>query len=268
MTPLCRSSHPADVAVSTRSSTVRNAGLLLRAWRYLRLAVHVLLGALVVCLIYPLTTSNTHQRIRQRWSRGLLSVLGVRLQHHGNPPTPGCLLVANHVSWLDIFVINALTPAAFVSKAEVSSWPLIGWLAARNDTVFLRRGSRGHARVVNGEIATHLDAGNNVAVFPEGTTTDGSHVLHFHAALLQPAIAAGHPVQAIAIGYQSPDGQRCRSPAYDGDISLGQSLAAIVAAPAIVAHIETFAPLPTDRGLHRKDIAVAARASIMTRVTA
>lgn len=214
-------------------------------------------------IIYPLTAYTKHQRLRQRWSRGLLSLLGVELRHHGENIERGCLLVANHVSWLDIFVINALSPTAFVSKAEVRHWPLIGWLAARNDTVFLRRGSRGHAKVINAEIGLHLDAGNNIAVFPEGTTTDGSHLLHFHAALLQPAIESAHPVQAIAIRYQSPGGQRSLAPAYDGDISLGQCLAAIVAAPALIARTEAFTPLPTDTGQHRREIARLARESII-----
>ena len=93
------------------------------------------------------------------------------------------------------------------------NWPVIGWLAARNDTVFLRRGSCGHARIINAEIGAQLDGGRNVAVFPEGTTTDGTRVLHFHAALLQPAIASGHPVQALAIRYLTPDGRHELAPA-------------------------------------------------------
>lgn len=260
MTPTDR--HTPTASTSTGTAT-RSAPAALRAWRYLRLVLHLLQGVLLVLIIYPLTAYTKHQRLRQRWSRGLLSLLGVELRHHGENIERGCLLVANHVSWLDIFVINALSPTAFVSKAEVRHWPLIGWLAARNDTVFLRRGSRGHAKVINAEIGLHLDAGNNIAVFPEGTTTDGSHLLHFHAALLQPAIESAHPVQAIAIRYQSPGGQRSLAPAYDGDISLGQCLAAIVAAPALIARTEAFTPLPTDTGQHRREIARLARESII-----
>lgn len=218
-------------------------------------------------LIYPLTTRAAHRRLRQSWSRRMLSLLGVELGHYGENVARGCLLVANHVSWLDIFVINALSPTAFVSKAEVRHWPVIGWLAASNETVFLRRGSRGHAKVINAEIGAHLDAGDNVALFPEGTTTDGSHVLHFHAALLQPAIESAHPIQAVAIRYQTPDGQRSLAPAYDGDTSLGQCLAAIVAAPALIARTEAFTPLPTDAGQHRREIARLARESIIAGVS-
>lgn len=95
----------------------------------------------------------------------------------GSDLHPGSLCIANsHISWIDILALNAARPMAFVSKAEVRTWPVIGWLAEKGDTVFLRRGSRGHARVVNAEIDTRLRQGRDVAVFPEGTTTEGTHL--------------------------------------------------------------------------------------------
>lgn len=227
--------------------------------RTLRTALHLVQGTLTVLLAFPLCGAARRLQLRQRWSAGLLRILGLQLQHQGAALQPGCLLVANHVSWVDIFVINALAPAAFVSKAEVRQWPLIGWLSARNDTVFLRRGSRGHARIVNAEIGALLDAGRNVAVFPEGTTTDGSHVLHFHAALLQPAIAAGHPVQALALSYHDADGHPSRAAAYDGDISLGQCFAAIVAERRLIVRVRAFDPIPTGEATDRRVLAHATR---------
>lgn len=172
---------------------------------------------------------------------------------------PGCLVVANHISWLDIFLVNALAPSAFVSKAEVRDWPIAGSLAAKNETVFLRRGSRGHAKIINGEIGALLDAGRNVALFPEGTTTDGTHVLHFHAALLQPAIESGHSVQPVSISYRTPDGAVSLAPAYVGDVSLGQCLAAIIAEPRLVARTVVAPPLQSAEGLTRRALAETAR---------
>lgn len=197
----------------------------------------------------------------------MLALLGVRLQATGATVRPDALLVSNHVSWLDIFVINALAPSAFVSKAEVRNWPVIGWLAARNDTVFLRRGSRGHSRIINAEIGALLDGGRNVAVFPEGTTTDGTHVLHFHAALLQPAIESGHPVQALAIRYLTPDGRYEPAPAYAGATSLGQCLARIIATPALVARIDAMPAFATANGPARRELARIVRDSIVAVVT-
>ena len=176
--------------------------------------------------------------------------------------------MANHVSWLDIFVINAAYPAAFVSKAEIRQWPLFGWLAAKNDTVFLRRGSRGHAKIVNGEIAALLELGRHVALFPEGTTTDGSHVQNFHAALLQPAIDAGAPIQPLALAYRLPDGRYTRAAAYDGDLSLGESIAAIIAEQQIVARVRVAPALQTDETPNRKTLAHAARDAIVERIDA
>lgn len=167
------------------------------------------------------------------------------------------------MSWLDIFVINAACPAAFISKAEVRDWPLVGWLAARNETVFLRRGSRGHARIVNAEIASLLGRGRQVALFPEGTTTDGSQVHPFHAALLQPAIEAGAPIQPLALAYRLPDGRFTRAPAYDGDVSLGECLRAIVAEREIVARIHVAPALSTTEQPDRKQLSQRARDTIV-----
>ncbi|NMF90647.1 lysophospholipid acyltransferase family protein [Aromatoleum petrolei] len=217
---------------------------------------------LTVLTVYPLTEKSTHRQLRGRWSQHLLAILGIELRTRGVAVQPSCMLVANHISWLDIFVINAIAPSAFVSKAEVRAWPLIGWLAAKNETVFLRRGSRGHAKIVNAEIGALLDAGRNVALFPEGTTTDGSHVLHFHAALLQPAIESGHAIQPMAISYHHPDGSPSRAAAYDGDLTLGQCIANIIATQGLVAGLHVGASLDS-QGVHRRELANAAREAIM-----
>jgi 1-acyl-sn-glycerol-3-phosphate acyltransferase len=150
---------------------------------------------------------------------------------------------------------------AFVSKSEVRDWPLIGWLAAKTDTVFLRRGSRGHARLVNTEIDALLNAGKDVAIFPEGTTTDGTHLLGFHGALLQPAVETGRPVQPIALNYETPDGQRSMAPVYVGETSLLQSFGNILACREIVARLCPTAALKA-AGASRRELAHAARNSI------
>jgi len=179
---------------------------------------------------------------------------------------PGSMVVANHVSWLDIYAINALHPVAFVSKAEVRDWPLIGWLARHTETIFLRRGSRGHARIINDEIAAALGAGGNIAVFPEGTTTDGTHLLHFHAALLQPAIASGHPLQPVAIDYRDPTGaERSQVAEYAGETTMLQSLLRVSAADGLLVRIWV-GPSITDGAGHRRELAAAARKIIGERL--
>ena len=239
---------------------------MIRIFRAAHLTGHLLQGLLLAAFAFPCLPAAKRLRLRQRWSARLLSVLGIRLQTDEPFVVPGSLLVANHVSWIDVFVINAAYPAAFVSKAEVRQWPLIGWLAAKNETVFLRRGSRGHARIVNGEIGALLGQGRHVAIFPEGTTTDGSHVLGFHAALLQPAIEAGAPIQPLAIAYRLPDGRYTRAPAYDGDISLLDCIKAIIAEPEIIARVRVAPAIQPGTLPDRKAIAHAAREAIVARI--
>jgi 1-acyl-sn-glycerol-3-phosphate acyltransferase len=251
--------------VSARRPT-DHVPLPLRAWRYGRLALHLVAGALSAALVYNAASLPGRRRLRQRWSAKMLAILGIRLEVEGEPIVPGSMLVANHISWVDIFVINAVAPAAFVSKADVRGWPLIGWLAARNETVFLRRGSRGHAKIVNGEIAGILAEGGCVAVFPEGTTTDGSHVLHFHAALLQPALDAGHSVQPVALSYLGADGRRSYAPAYDGEVSLGQCLAAMVAEREITARVRLAPALAAHAATDRRTLARQTRERIVLAV--
>lgn len=199
--------------------------------------------------------------LKQTWSAAILDALGIELEADLTHAVPGALLVANHISWVDIFVINAALPSAFVSKEEVRRWPVIGWLAAKNDTVFLRRGSRGHARIINEQIAGMLAQGKHVAVFPEGTTSDGRCLLHFHAALLQPALAAGRPVLPVALSYWELDGQRSLAPRYDGDISLGQCTRTILQRRRLIARLVT-TPLRGMADEDRRIVAAQAREAI------
>jgi len=221
---------------------------------------------LTSALVFPALSLKRRGLIRQHWSRKLLAILGIELQVDGAPLITCGLIVANHVSWVDIFVINALTPSAFISKSEVRQWPIIGWLAAVNETVFLRRGSRGHARIINEEIAHCMAGGRHVALFPEGTTTDGSHVQHFHAALLQPAILTGNPIQPVALRYRTPDGAFTRAAAYDGDLSLGECMASIVSSERIVVRVDLLPAIET-ADAHRREVALRAHRAIEVLVT-
>lgn len=233
----------------------------MRLLRLARLALHLAWGALTVATVYPWIRDSRRLWLKQRWSRQLLDLLGITLDASLARIEPGSLIVANHISWIDIFALNAARPVAFIAKAEVRAWPLIGWLSARTDTVFLRRGSRGHARIVNGEIEALLAADKDVALFPEGTTTDGTHLLTFHAALLQPAVAAGRPVQPVALSYHRPEGARSLAPAYAGDTSLWQCLQAILREPRLVVRLRPTPALDAALG-ERRDLARAARAAI------
>jgi 1-acyl-sn-glycerol-3-phosphate acyltransferase len=201
-------------------------------------------------LVHPWSPLGFRRALKRRWSRQLVGMLGLRLGKVGAGATVRGLLVANHISWLDICVINALVPAAFVAKDEVRNWPLIGWLCAHAETIFLARGSRAAAQQTRATIVAELRKGTHVAVFPEGTTSDGERLLPFHAALFQSAIDAGVPVVPLALRYVAADGRPSRAPAYDGDLTLWQCLRAIVRAGGLRAQLRVLAPLSsgaTDR---------------------
>lgn len=232
------------------------------AFRLARVGVHLLWGMATVLVAYPWIDARFRRALKRRWSRQLLEVLGIRLKvGSGGMALPTGLVVCNHISWLDIFVINALSPAAFVSKAEVCGWPLIGWLCARTETIFLERGSRAAAQRTREAMTGQLRAGTHVAVFPEGTTTGGDRVLPFHAALFQGAIDAAVPVVPLALRYVDGRGDPSRAPAYDGDITMWQCLRAVARADGLCADLRVLETI--DSAAHqRRELAEHCHAAI------
>ena len=213
--------------------------------------MHLLWGAATVAVVYPWIDARYRRALKRRWSRQLLETLGIRLKVGAggtapNASLPPGLVVSNHISWLDIYVINALVPAAFVAKDDVQGWPLIGWLCEHTETIFIERGSRTAAQRTRETLTGCLRAGAHVAVFPEGTSTSGERVLPFHAALFQSAIDAGVPVVPLALRYADRQGNASRAPAYDGDITLWQSLRAIARADGLVADLRVLEPLESE----------------------
>ncbi len=195
--------------------------------------------------VFPWARPALRRALKRRWSRQLVGILGLKVGAGGTAPIPSGLLVCNHISWLDIYVINALAPAAFVSKDDVKDWPLIGWLCQHTETIFIERGSRAAAQRTRETMVAQLAGGTHVALFPEGTTTDGSKVLPFHGALFQSAIDACVPVVPLALRYVDADGKPSRAPAYDGDITLLQCMHAIARTSGLSAQVRVLAPLDT-----------------------
>jgi 1-acyl-sn-glycerol-3-phosphate acyltransferase len=189
----------------------------------------------------------------------LLDVFGIKLQRAGHP-LDGGLFVANHISWLDIFVINTTAPAAFVSKDDVRSWPLIGWFSEKAETIFLERGSRAAARRTKELIGETLRRRGRVAVFPEGTTGLGEQVQPFHGAMFQSAIDSGMPVAPVAIRYTDRHGARSVASAYVGDTSLWQCIRSISTASGLNVRVEFLPAIDPVSGDRRHLAAHAHRA--------
>lgn len=232
-----------------------------RTLRLARLAAHLALGAALVRLAYPLLPPAARVALRSRWCRGLLATLGVRLHIAGALPEQPLLIASNHISWLDVFAIGAAFRCGFVSKDDARAWPLFGWLAARNDTLFLRRNSARAAHAVSRKLAARLAARESIAVFPEATTSDGSQVLPFNAALFQAAVDARCGVLPVAVQYYDHRARRTSVAAYVGDDPLWKSLRAVLDAPAVHVHLFVGDGLAA-AGRSRRELAVRAHAAV------
>jgi 1-acyl-sn-glycerol-3-phosphate acyltransferase len=231
-----------------------------RLVRIPRLTLHFVYGLTVVLVAFPSLDADRRRARVRRWSRQLLHVLNVELRSSGALAHPNVQVVANHVSWLDIFALHAVGPVRFIAKSEIARWPMIGRLVRGVGTLFVERSRRRDTHRVNREVAGALADGDIVAVFPEGTVTDGTKVLPFKASLLQPIVdAAGH-VQPVAIAYRAPSGEHSRIAAYH-DCSFLGSLWRIAGAEAVVVDLVATAPLPTS-GRHRRELASEAEAAI------
>src|SRR4051812_20617020 len=190
--------------------------------RFLHAVLHALRGLFTILFTFPPLDQQQRNRHVQDWARGMLRVLGIELRISGVPPDHGpLLLVANHISWLDILVLHAARHCRFVSKSEVRHWPLVGTLATGGGTLYIERASRRDAMRVVHQMSASLQAGDIVAVFPEGTTSDGVDLLPFHANLIQAAVAVDAPVLPVGLQFlDTRTGAHSRSAAYIDDDTL------------------------------------------------
>lgn len=235
---------------------VRGAGLVLA------LLWGVLIGLLLVSLrlISPRLRDRALRVAARSWFACIVRVMGVRQKVIGQSAAGPVLIVANHVSWLDIAVLGAQSGASFVSKSEVAAWPLVGWLAREGGTLFIHRGKHDSAERIAHDMTARL-ARNPVMFFPEGTTTDGTYVRRFKNRLFQPALHANVPVQPVAIRYER--GNEPVDPvAYVQGISLLQSVLGVLQRRRTDVAVAWGEPVPV-AGRERRDIAVDAERSVV-----
>jgi 1-acyl-sn-glycerol-3-phosphate acyltransferase len=166
----------------------------------------------------------------------ILRALGIRTTVHGRPPAQG-LVVANHLSYLDIMIISAVMPCFFVSKAEITRWPYFGRAARTGGTIFIDRRSRASTAEVARQIAERLRLPVPVLLFPEGTSSDGTRVLRFHSSLFEPAAAAGAPVTAAAVRYVLDHGAKERDLCWFDDTLFLPHLWKALGTPAFFAEV-------------------------------
>lgn len=236
----------------------------LRIARFLpRAAVVVLMilaGLLLVGTVYPLIGTRGRDLLNRTWSRCLLRVCGVRLAVRGQPRMEGAvLIVANHVSWLDIFVINAVRPTAFVAKSEIRRWPIVGRLVAGAGTLFLQRGHRHAIHTVGEAMKARFADNESVGLFPEGTTTEGFSLLPFHGSLFEPARQAGVAIQPVALRFLR-HGRRDAFAAFVGEETLVGNLWRVLGARGLAVETVYLPPLRQEAGHVQTRLEMAAHA--------
>ncbi len=240
----------------------------LALWRLLCVAGMVARGLWLAGVVMPRLDAAGRQAIVQRWSVRMLRCLGVAVRVSGSAHPGAVLMVANHVSWLDIPAVHASAPRArFVSKSNIAHWPLLGRLAHAGGTLFIERERKRDAMRVVHEVAAALRNADAVAVFPEGTTGAGHDVLPFHANLLQAAITTGTVVQPVVLRYSEPGHPVSVAAQYIGDTTLGESLMKVCRARGLVVEVRFLAPEPAGE-LDRRVLAQALRERIAAELRA
>lgn len=240
-------------------------GTAARRWaRYAAAAMHVGSAVAKIGLFWPRWNAQRRRYEFARWSRRAVGIFGFRIDSRGTMPdtcTVAPIVVSNHVSWLDIYVILACLPVVFVAKSDVRRWPAIGWLAEKLGTVFIDRQQRRSLPSCIEAIDMLTSQGIPVVIFPEGTTTCGEAVAPFHASLFAAAARPGARIQPVSIKYVRRDGRAVEEAAFVDDMSLLDSFRRLVDCRDCIAEIHWLEPISA-RGLSRQALATAAHAAV------
>ncbi|MDP3170200.1 MAG: lysophospholipid acyltransferase family protein [Polaromonas sp.] len=217
-------------------------------WRLLWALSHIAGGIWTIVFRFPRLAQHEKEARVHAWAQAMLRGVGIELAQQGMPVAQGpALLVANHLSWLDIVVLHASRYCRFVSKADIRHWPLVGTLAGGAGTLYIERESRRDAHRVVHHMVERLRLGEVLAVFPEGTTGDGISMKPFHANLLQAAISADAPVQPLALRFVDADtGQTNFAPRYIDDDSIFVSIWETLCVPRLRAEVTVGQPRRAD----------------------
>jgi 1-acyl-sn-glycerol-3-phosphate acyltransferase len=222
---------------------------------------HVLVCLVKSVVLFPRLSPHAHMQEVGLFSKRMLQALQVQLLTDGSPQAWPVMLVANHVSWLDIFAINAVHPARFIAKAQLQNLPILGRLVACGGTLFLARERKRDAMRMVQQVAEQLRLGHAIAVFPEGTTSDGLGMLPFYPNMLQAAVEAQVPVQSVALRYGDGDHAVSLVAAFVGEVSLLGSVWAIARAKGLRVTVGIL-PARSTLGQDRHGLCAALRAEI------
>ncbi len=201
--------------------------------------------------------------LKTRWLQWFSTIVNLHIITDGELPKRRAIFVSNHISWLDIIVIGQYLPTYFVAKSDISSWPVIGYLARQAGTIFIHRGNKQHIRTTAEKMVWLLKQNSNIVAFPEGTTTKGDEVLHFHPSLFQPALLTRSAIQPVALQYEG----------------IAKQLAPFVGNDAFVPHLIkmltldkievrlSFLPVINGSGKNRHGVSIESRDMIWNKIS-
>ncbi len=200
-----------------------------------------------VALVYPFVSIGVRNAMNHHWSRALMFLCGVKLRVMGEPTLQGSALwVANHVSWIDIYVLSSVRCVAFIAKSEIRDWPVIGWLVAKVGTIFVNRSQRNSVRKVGADMQKLFDQDMVIGLFAEGTTSRGFDVLPFHTSLFEPPVRAGIKIQPVALRFFHK-GQRSDYLAFVGNESLIHNLWVLLGTTGAMVEVQFIPPVPAEQ---------------------
>ncbi|MBK1780830.1 1-acyl-sn-glycerol-3-phosphate acyltransferase [Advenella sp. WQ 585] len=221
--------------------------MILRVIRFsLRAPALILLLAFGIAtsfLLYSFLKQPIREKITRCWSWILMKVCGVRIVVEGQPILKGAVMwVANHVSWIDIFILNSCRTTSFIAKSEIRKWPVIGWLVASVGTIFIERGQRHAISRVSKSILDLFRQDACVGLFPEGTTSDGMDMRSLHTSLFEPPLRAMVPIQPVALVFML-NGQRSGAMAFVGEQTLVNNIWHLLSSRGVLVYVRFLEPL-------------------------
>lgn len=240
------------------------------AVRIIGLLLVVLIGLFIAFAFYGWMSKSKKEWVLRTWSRCLMKTTGVQVVSEGAPIMEGpVMLTANHVSWIDIFIINSQRATAFIAKSEIRQWPVIGWLVGAVGTIFIQRGSRQAVVAINQILAKHFEEGTCIGLFPEGTTSEGFSVLHMFSGLLEGAMQAKVPIQPVALLF-SHQGQRSSRVAFVGEQTLVENIWVLLSSKNVSVTVRFLEPV-TQAGeevlISRQEVADKIREALLREVS-
>jgi len=240
----------ASDTLQSLKTTLHRTTAITRYYRISRIAVHTMLGVAIAAIALPLASNIRKEKLIRWWCRGLLTAFNIRVVSLGQVPAndaghTNTMFIANHISWSDIHALNSIVTLRFIAKSEIKDWPVFGYLVSRANTLFIDRNIRRDAKRTIDIAVESLQSGDNLCLFPEGTTTDGTSMKPFKSSLIQAAIEAKATIWPVAIRYPHPDGSINIDVAYAGDTTMAESMQNILAQQQPVIELHFLKPIPS-----------------------